>query len=145
MKVENTALGTASISPQATDAHCRQKRLIRLVTFWWIRRLKKKKKHIYIYKPASLTQNHKCRYKVARFQLLQKSGMRFLAVRKTVIIMKCQPTAEMEVHKMNILVGIWPCQLLEQMKHPQLSWNILVAYHSCCSIKMSDSTVISAK
>ena len=49
MKVENTALGTASISPRATDAHCRQKRLIRLVTFWWIRRLKKKKKNTYIY------------------------------------------------------------------------------------------------
>lgn len=144
MKVENTAFGSASISPRATDAHCHQKRLIRLVTFWWIRRLKKKNTHIYI-NLASLTQNHKRRYKVARFQLLQKSGIRFLAVRKTIIIMKCQPTAEMEVHKMNILVGIWPCQLLEQMKHPQLSWNILVAYHSCCSIKMSDSTAISAK
>ena len=68
-----------------------------------------------------------------------------MSLRKTIIIKKCQPTAEMGVHKMNILVGIWPCQLLERMKHPQLSWNILVAYHSCCSIKMSDSTVISAE
>lgn len=46
---------------------------------------------------------------------------------------------------MNILVGIWPCQLLEQMKHPPLSWNILVAHHSCCSTKTSGSTVICAK
>ena len=75
MKVENTALGTASISPQATDAHCHQKRLIRLVTFWWIKRLKKTKTYIYI-NLASLTQKHKRRYKVARFQLLQKSGIR---------------------------------------------------------------------
>lgn len=42
--------------------------------------------------------------------------------------------AEMEVCEMNIL-GIWSCQLLERMKHPQLSWHILVVYHSCCSIK----------
>lgn len=51
----------------------------------------------------------------------------------------------MKVCEMSIPVGIWPCQLLEQMKHPLLSWNILVARRSCCSTKMNDSTVICAK
>jgi hypothetical protein len=46
---------------------------------------------------------------------------------------------------MNELGGIWPRQLLEQMKQPQLSWNTLVAHYSSCSEQMSDATVISAK
>lgn len=57
--------------------------------------------------------------------------------------MKCQPTAEMGVHKMNILVGIWPCQLLEPNETPYdfpgtFWWHITAVV----SIKMSDSTVI---
>lgn len=46
---------------------------------------------------------------------------------------------------MSVLVGIWPCQLLEQMRHPQLSWNTSVAHYSYCSVQMSDVTVIPAK
>lgn len=46
---------------------------------------------------------------------------------------------------MSVLVGIWPCQFLEQMRHPQLSWNTSVARYSYCSVQMSDGTVIPAK
>lgn len=46
---------------------------------------------------------------------------------------------------MSVLGGIWPCQLLEQMKQPQLSWNTLVAHYSSCSEQMNDVAVISTK
>lgn len=45
---------------------------------------------------------------------------------------------------MNVLLGIWPCQLLEQMRHPPLSWNTSVALYSYCSVQMSDVTAVPA-